>query len=72
MKPLYTQYLSNGEVRITAFPFISEDWPKACRKPRVEILQDGKAWLYHELDGVFAWSIMPTLDDALRAMVTSE
>lgn len=69
MKTIYTQYLPNREVRFTTEPFVSEDWPKAYRVPRVEVLSDGKAWLYHAVDGDFAWSIIGNLDKALEIMM---
>lgn len=75
MKAIYTEYLPNREVRFStkrsaAYGWeVTEDWPPEIRMPRVEILSDGQVWLYHELDGVFAWSTMRNLDEALRWLV---
>lgn len=69
MKTVYTEYLKNREVRFTTSPVVAEDWPPMHREPRVEILSDGRAWLYHGLDGVWAWSIIGNFDEAMRRMM---
>lgn len=68
MKIIYTEYLTNGEVRFTTSPF-TEDWPKFNRKPRVEILSDGQVWMYHEQEGVYAWSIINNIDKAINRLI---